>query len=115
MRRRVGIGPADEVVNRLGRPPSAERDHGGLAGEGLDRHDPEVLLAGEEQGPAASVVVADHLVGLPAEEPDRRAGQPLETGSLGSLADDDQPAARAEQAATAWSRFLYGTRAETQR
>ena len=113
---RVGIGPADAVVDRLGGPSSAQGDHRGLAGEGLDRDDPEILLAGEEQGPASPVVVADHLVGLPAEELGPRARPAAPAGPApGPTPITTSRRPDAEQAATAWSRFLYGTRAETQR
>src|SRR4051794_22401952 len=49
--------------DRLGGAAAAEGDDGGAAGLGLDGDDAEVLFAGEEQGPAAAEVVADHRVG----------------------------------------------------
>ncbi len=107
--------PPDRVIDRLGRAPKPQREHRRSAGQGLDRHDPEVLDSREEQGPATPQVVADDLVGLPAEEPDRRPRQPLQPGTVGTLADDDEGRPNSLHALTAWSIRLYGTRAETQR
>ena len=87
------VGPADHGINSLGRSPLPQRDHRSAAGQGLDRNDAEVVLAGEKQRPAAAIVVADHLVGLPAEKPDGRPRHPLEMVSLRSFTDDDQRAA----------------------
>ena len=92
--RGVEIRPADRVVDRLRRASDPQGNHGCLAGEGLDRHDPEVLIRREQQGPATAVVVADDLVALPAEEPDGGTGQTLQPRPLRTSADDDQPASR---------------------
>ena len=92
--RGFGIDPPDGIVHRLGRAAATERDHRSTARQRLDRHDAEVLLTGEEQGATASVVVADDVVGLPAQETDRRAGDRLQPCPLGAFADDRQPAAR---------------------
>ena len=58
-------------------------------------HDSEILLAGEEQRTAAAVMVANDLVGLPAQEGHRRAGERLQPRPLGPRADHHQPPAQA--------------------
>ena len=70
---RLVIEAPDRVVHRLRGASPSQGDHGGAAGQGLDRDDPEVFLTGEKQGPAAAIVIADDLVGLPAQELDRRS------------------------------------------
>src|SRR5207248_2336456 len=69
------LGPAAGRDDRLGRAAAGEGDDRGAARLCLDRDDAEVLFAGEEQRPAAAEVIADRLVGLPAEEGDGRSSE----------------------------------------
>ena len=67
-RGRVCVSESDRVVDRLGHAPAAERDHGHAARERLDRHDPEIFIAREKQGAATAIMVANHVIRLPAQE-----------------------------------------------
>ncbi len=87
----LGVDPTDIGVDGFRRTAASQSDHGGAAGQGLDGDDPEVLLAGEEQGSAASVMISDHVVGLPAQEPNAWPGHCLQPCALGAFADDGQP------------------------
>ena len=91
---RLVIQPADRTVHRLRRAAAPQRDHRGAAGERLDRNDPEVLFAGKQERPAAAVMVADDLVGLPAQELDRRPGQGFQPRAFRAGPNHDQPAAQ---------------------
>ena len=62
---RSGFGPRNDGLRRAA---AAIRDHGRAARLRLDGHDAEIFLAGKEQRLAAAQVVAQHLIGLPAEE-----------------------------------------------
>src|SRR5271157_2290434 len=90
---RIGVQPADRAVHGLDGSAPSQSEHRRAARQGLNRHDPEIFLAGKQQCPAAAVVVANHFIGLPAQEPDGRTRHLLEPFPLGPRADDEQPAA----------------------
>ncbi len=91
---RIVVQPADRTVHGLGGSAPPQSQYRRPASQSLNRHDPEIFLAGKQQRPAAAVVVADHLIGLPAQEPDRGPCQFLEPLPLGPRPDDDQPASQ---------------------
>ena len=97
-------------------PPRPKAITGAAAGLRLHGHDAEILLAGEQQRPAAAQVVADHLVRLPAEERARSARPARAGGARPARADDDQlPAAAGCRPRCARSSRLYGAKADTTR
>ncbi len=90
--------PGHAVDDRLGERAPPVGDDGPAGGRGLERRDAELLLAGEEERPAAGDGLAHRRVGLPAEEADRGARAPAEARELGAAPDHveapAEPAAR---------------------
>ena len=69
----------DKVDEVSGSVVGADRTEEGLtAGLGLDRHDAEVLLLGEDQCPRPPIQRNQFLVGNPPEELDARRRRPLQ-------------------------------------
>ena len=78
------------VDHRLERAAAAERDHRPAAGLRLDRHDAEVLFAGQDGRRSRAIQVAHLFVGAPAEELEPSPASALEARALGPVADDRQ-------------------------
>jgi hypothetical protein len=87
VRRLLGEEQAGLAVDDgLRRTGPVERNHRRARGHRLDRRDAEVLLAGEDERPAALHQVGDHVVSLCAEELDGRAGHLVQARLTRSLA-----------------------------
>lgn len=65
-------------------------DDGSATGLSFERDDAEVFFAGEKKVAAAAVVVADDVVGLPAEKLDVGSGDGFEFGGFGADTNDDE-------------------------
>ena len=85
--------PGHAVDDRLGQGAPRVGDDRPPGGRGLERRDPELLLAREEERSAARDRLAHRRVGLPAEEAHRGAGAPAEPRELRAAADDVEASA----------------------
>ena len=77
LRRRLDEHAGFAVDDGLERAAAAERDHRPAAGLRLERHDAEVLLAGQQRGDRRAVEIANLFVRAPAEELRRRRRRTL--------------------------------------
>ena len=83
----------DALDHGLGGPPAAEGQDRAPARHGLDGHDPEILLAGEDQGEALGIELAQPREGLRPEHGDGGARDPPDLVEHLAAAEHDEAAA----------------------
>ncbi len=86
--RRVGDEDAGLAVDhRVERAATAERHDGPAGGLRFDRHDAEIFLARQDGRDRRAIELANVFVGLPADQLDAVAGEPLQPLAFRAVAD----------------------------